>query len=333
MRVAHVVRSDGFAGVEAHILALAPALVDQGIDVRVIGGDPARMADPLRARGIQHDPAVSVRDVIRQAVRLRNWHPDVIHSHMTAAECGVLVAYPALRAAMISTRHFAEVRGQGTRWERPYRLLDRVADQISVSRAVAETIDTPSTVIYPGVVDHATAGDRDKTILIAQRLETEKHTGVGVDAFRRSGLAQRGWRLLIAGRGAEEAEFRDLRDPAVEVLGYRTDVRKLMAHASIFLATSPFEHFGISVVEAMAAGTPVVATARAGHLETVGAVSPETLFAPGDSAEAASILSSLADDATRRAALGQALRADYLARLTVEECARRHVEIYQGLLT
>lgn len=238
MRVAHVVRSDGFAGVEAHILALAPALVDLGVDIQVIGGDPARMTDPLRSHGIYHYPAVSVRDVTEQAIRLRTWKPDLIHSHMTAAECGVLAAYPVLRAPMVSTRHFAETRGPGTRWERPYRLLDRVAEQVSVSHAVAEAIGTPSTVIYPGVVDYPTDGERGRTILIAQRLETEKDTSLGIEAFRRSGLADRGWQLLIAGRGAEEAALRDRPDRAVEILGYRSDVRELMARASIFLATS-----------------------------------------------------------------------------------------------
>ncbi|KYH43069.1 glycosyltransferase family 4 protein [Branchiibius sp. NY16-3462-2] len=332
MKVAHVVRSDGFAGVEAHILALAPALAELDIDVRVIGGDPERMAEPLLANGIAHYPATTVRDVARQSARLHRWHPDLVHSHMTAAECGVLAASPWLRVPLVSTRHFAEVRGQGGRWERPYRLLDRVASQVSVSDAVAEAIHTPSAVIHPGVTAPPPDHDRTRTVLIAQRLDAEKATAVGVEAFRRSGLADRGWRLLIAGRGAEEAALRDPADPAVEVLGYRTDVRTLMARSSIFLATSPFEHFGISVVEAMAAGTPVIATARGGHLETVGAVSPETLYEPGDPAAAGRLLAELAGDPPRRATLGEALRADYRARFTVEECARRHVNLYEDLL-
>ncbi|PWJ26144.1 glycosyltransferase involved in cell wall biosynthesis [Branchiibius hedensis] len=332
MKIAHVVRSDGFAGVEAHILALAPALVALGVDVRVIGGDPARLAQPLSTFGIQHSPAASVRDVTRQTAGLRRWKPDLIHAHMTAAECGVLGACPVLRAPLVSTRHFAELRGAGTRWERAYRLLDHTATQVSVSHAVAAAIDTPSTVIHPGVTAPPPDRERTKTVLIAQRLELEKDTRTGIEAFTRSGLADRGWRLLIAGGGADEAALRALPDHAIEILGYRTDVRELLAQASIFLATSPSEHFGISVVEAMAAGTPVVATNRAGHLETAGAVSPETLFPPGDSVAAATILADLAEDSRRRADLGEALRADYLSRFTVEECARRHVALYERVL-
>lgn len=332
MKVVHVVRSDGFAGVEAHILALAPALSDLGVDVRVIGGDPGRISQPLQDRGIAHYPATSVPEVVRRLALLRDWHPDLVHSHMTAAELGALPAYPVLRAALVTTRHFAGLRGRGRPWQRPYRLLDRVATQVSVSRAVAEAIDTPSTVIHPGVTPPPPARERSRTILIAQRLDAEKDTAVGVEAFRRSRLAERGWRLLIAGRGAQEPALRSLPDEAVEVLGYRTDVRDLMARASILLATSAFEHFGISVVEAMAAGTPVVATARAGHLETVGALSPETLFAPGDSAGAAAILADLADDPPRRARLGETLHRDYLARFTVHECAQRHLALYEDLV-
>lgn len=332
MKVAHVVRSDSFAGVEAHILALAPALTELGIDVQVVGGDSERMKNPLQDNGIRHSAATTVQEVARQTARLRTWKPDLIHSHMTAAELGALAAFPALRVPLVSTRHFAERRGEGTRWERAYHLFDRVAEQVSVSHTVAQAIRTPSTVIYPGVADHIESTERRKTVLIAQRLETEKDTFVGVDAFRRSGLAARGWRLHIAGRGAQEARLRASHDDSIEILGYRSDVRELMASASIFLATSPFEHFGISVVEAMACGTPVVATARAGHLETVGAVSPETLYEPGDFENAADLLNALATDDERRSELGAALRGAYLERFTVEECARRHLELYQRVV-
>ena len=123
MRVLHVVRSDGFAGVEGFVAGLARAQADAGMDVGVIGGDPARMSRRL-GPDLPHAPAASVMDVVRQ-VRgaLAGAGADVLNVHMTAAEIGTSVAMalpPAARAgrrprpAVIATRHFAARRGSGS---------------------------------------------------------------------------------------------------------------------------------------------------------------------------------------------------------------------------
>ena len=82
----------------------------------------------------------------------------------------------------------------------------------------------------------------------------------------------------------------------MEFLGHRSDVHDLMRSAAIFVATRPDEAFGLSVVEAMARGLPVVAAGSGAHLETVGSVPGAALFGPGDSDEAARLLEDLAAD-------------------------------------
>ena len=55
--------------------------------------------------------------------------------------------------------------------------------------------------------DRVAAVDRLPVVLVAQRLEREKHTDVAVRAFAASGLADAGWRLKIAGDGALRGEL------------------------------------------------------------------------------------------------------------------------------
>ncbi len=119
---------------------------------------------------------------------------------------------------------------------------------------------------------------------------------------------------------------------AVRFLGFRMDVDELMAAAGIFLAPRPTEALGLSVLEAMAAGLPVVAAAAGGHLETVGTVPGAALFPPGDTGRLAGDLRRLAADEEARAAYGRELLAAQRARFTVEAQAEATEAVYRSVL-
>jgi glycosyltransferase involved in cell wall biosynthesis len=104
-----------------------------------------------------------------------------------------------------------------------------------------------------------------------------------------------------------------------------------MATAGLLLAPRPDEAYGLSVVEAMAVGLPVVAAAGGGHLETVGPVSGSGLFPPEDVAGAAAALRALAVDEGRRAGYGEDLRAAQRERFTLEAQQRATDEVYRGV--
>jgi len=78
-------------------------------------------------------------------------------------------------------------------------------------------------------------------------------------------------------------------------------VAEELARAGILLAPAPADAFGLSVLEALAAGVPVVACAAGGHLETVGRLPGGTMFPPGDAEAAAAALRSLLPDPVRTA--------------------------------
>lgn len=350
MRIVHAICSDAFAGVERHVARLARAQARTGDEVLVIGGAPAAMPTAL-GPGVRHLHAATVRDA---QAHLRRWAPTahVLHVHMTAAE--VAATWVALRAPgfgrfppVVSTRHFARTRGSGAaKLVTAAAARHQVAAQISISQYVAEHVDGPSTVVHPGVDDRPDglpAAWRDQTVLMVQRLEAEKATDVGIEIFARSGLADRGWRLVVAGDGAQRSQLeaqavRSGAGPWVDFLGMRSDTPTLMAGAGLLLAPCQVEGLGLSVLEAMAAGLPVVAAAAGGHLETLRGLDADALYpvtAPGSPtgiAEAASRLAALADDLPRRDTYARRARESQRLRFTPAAQVRGTHAVYEEVL-
>ncbi len=157
------------------------------------------------------------------------------------------------------------------RWDR--RAADRVDTFIAISTAVQERIarfyGRESTIIYPPVdtarfAQAQTAGRR-RYLLSLGRLIPYKRVDLAVEACTRLGLE-----LWVAGAGRDRARLEKLAGPTVRFLGRvpDADVPGLFANARAFLFPG-LEDFGIAPVQALAAGTPVVAFAGGGALDTV----------------------------------------------------------------
>lgn len=338
MRIVHAVRSDGFAGVESHIARLAVGQSRAGHRVAVIGGDPAAMRQAMAGAGVVQRAAATVVEVIRGLDALRDG--DVLHVHMTAAETAVVAAVGAWSRPVVSTRHFAARRGATRLGRLVAPLIERrISAQIAISGYVAAAVEGTSVVIHPGlpVVPVAPAGERTRTILVVQRLEAEKRTQDALEIVARSGLTDRGWRMTIAGDGAQRAALEETAGrlgiaAATDFLGHRQDVPALMRTAGLLLAPCDIEGLGLTVLEAMAAGLPVVACAAGGHLETVGAAAEGALYPRGALAVGAELVGRLAGDDAGRAAYGATLRELQSTRFTVEAQVAAVDAVYREVL-
>jgi glycosyltransferase involved in cell wall biosynthesis len=208
--------------------------------------------------------------------------------------------------------------------------------QISVSQYVADTVEGPSRTLLTGVPNRDVGPHKARTVLVAQRMEAEKDGTVAIEAWNRSKLAERGWRLLFAGAGGDRRRLEDAVERyhlvnSVSFLGFVDGVDGLMANSSMLLATAPTEPYGITVAEAMACGLPVVAAAGGGHLETVGAVTPQTMFPPGDASAAAELLRQLAGNDRLRQGLGEQLVRYQRAELSLGRHVDQLMMLYRSL--
>jgi glycosyltransferase involved in cell wall biosynthesis len=151
----------------------------------------------------------------------------------------------------------------------------------------------------------------DSLIASVARLEPQKNPLALIESFAQAfGDAPR-WRLLLAGDGSlREAarEYSARRGVAerVHFLGVRTDVAELLAACDLFALSSHWEGNPMAVMEAMAAGLPVVATAVGSVPELVADGETGLLVLPGQERAFADALASLARDPGRWREMGNA---------------------------
>ncbi|WP_328680293.1 glycosyltransferase [Streptomyces sp. NBC_00322] len=161
------------------------------------------------------------------------------------------------------------------------------------------------------------AAGAEVLLLLCSRLSVEKRPGMALDALAE--LRERGVRasLVVAGDGPLRAALirraRAERLPA-QFLGYvgdREAVADLQAAADICLAPGPAETFGLSALEALACGTPVVASASSALPEVIGDAGAAALDTPTDFADAVQKLLARPEDERREAARARAELFDW----------------------
>ena len=152
-----------------------------------------------------------------------------------------------------------------------YAAAQRPDSLIAISKTVSERINKyynrPSTVIYPPVDVQRFENSSPKSdyYLVVSRLVPYKRVDLAVEAC--SSLNRK---LVVAGRGPELKNLKKLAGSSVEFVENPTDedITKLYSKARGFIFSAE-EDFGITPVEAMASGTPVICYGKGGATETV----------------------------------------------------------------
>jgi glycosyltransferase involved in cell wall biosynthesis len=302
-RIVQVVVTDRFAGVERYVTEISRELAGRGWDVTVVGGDPS-VLPRLTGRDVRWLPGSTVVEAFRSVAGTGK--VDVCHVHMTAAEAVGLATTPFHRAPLVSTRHFASRRGSSTagRVVAPF-VARRLALEIAISEFVASQVESsPDVVLKTGVRASPLLWQvENRVVLVLQRLEREKDTMAALRVWQAARLWEENWTLRVVGDGSERPKLEEWSQsraiPGITFAGWQGDVQGELARTGVLLAPTPREALGLGVLEAMAAGVPVVAAGAGGHLETLADVKEARLFPPGDLMEAAVALRSMLDDALR----------------------------------
>lgn len=142
---------------------------------------------------------------------------------------------------------------------------DYVANSGYVAERIKKYYGRESTVIYPPVdtSQFDPSANRDDYFLVATRLEPYKRVELVIEAFNQLRLP-----LKIMGSGTDESRLKKLAGPTVEFTGRVSDAerKELFGRAQAFLNPQE-EDFGITAVEALASGTPVIAYGKGGAAE------------------------------------------------------------------
>ena len=130
-------------------------------------------------------------------------------------------------------------------------------------------------------------------------------------------------RQQVAGLGLQER---------VRFLGVRADVADILRASDVFVLSSRWEGNPLSVMEAMAAGLPVVSTAVGGVPELVQEGATGRLVPSEDAGALAQAMQALVDDPARRQAMGAAARQHAIAHFDIRHTVRMYEELYERLL-
>jgi glycosyltransferase involved in cell wall biosynthesis len=344
-------------GAQTYVASLLPALVHR-FDVVVAAHGPGPLRDAAAEAGIRFVALKHVRRPVRpwrdlvgliELVRLlRQERPDILHaSSSKAGVLGRLAAFVAGVPIRIFTVHGWAFAAHSGLASSGYRWADRLAQRLTtVTICVSENERAAgiragtcsaarSVVIRNGISLEGVPRARHERpvpwLVSVGRLQAPKDFVTFLRAL--AVLAPGSFEALIVGEGpdrpAVEHELRVLGlERRVHLAGERHDVPDLLAAADVFVLSSRSEGLPVSVLEAMAAELPVVASRVGGVPELVLDGETGFLVAPESPRDLAVALRRLVDDRDLRRRLGAVGRVRAETRFNVNLFRRAHVELY-----
>jgi len=225
------------------------------------------------------------------------------------------------------------------------RLADRMARDVGFPRERIHTIRNGLDLAQWGAGDRARtraalgATADDVLVLAVGRLVPVKNHALLLSAFAQARKNVTRGRLLIAGDGSLktelEARIRSLgMEGDVTMLGERRDIPDLLAACDVFVLSSDSEGMSNTIIEAMAAGRPVIATDVGGNPELVADGDTGLLVDRGNADAMASAMVALASDAALRERMGTAGREracrDFGVTRMLQDYERMYLDVAAG---
>jgi glycosyltransferase involved in cell wall biosynthesis len=344
-------------GAERQWSLLIPGLRRRGHDARLLALDAGGRFEPTFAESGVPFEVLHMRHQAHLAPLLRSpivrgFAPELI---VTRGVSGIWVgnALAALRRA----RHvYAEHLQVGfvlkPRRERMLRLAGSRVDRVVV--VTPDQADlwirrgyprervavVPNGVAVPEALDRAAVrrelGLRDAAVVAIHvaSMRPEKRLPDFVSAVREARRSTPQLEAVVVGDGVDRpaVEAAAGGDPAIRLLGERADVGRLLAAADMFVLASEFEALPMAILEAMAAGLPVIATAVGSVPDVVQEGVTGILVPPRDPQQLAQALAALTGDPSRRRTMGEAGAAAHREHWDAETMIGRYERLFGELL-
>jgi glycosyltransferase involved in cell wall biosynthesis len=354
----------GLGGAEKQLVLLARGLSARGIRTHMlVMFHKGPREEGLRNSGVRvvelgfrrrplgwRQIVANIRACVRLVAFLREERPQVLqaflmHAYLTAAPAARLARVPVLVAGRRSLGFFKKdnrvvlaLERAATRWTdflvaNASAIADEVRRDEGVPAAKIAVIPNGMQPAEFEPVEPADVVSPLPVVLCVANLTAHKghrHLLEACAALRRAGSP---CTLLLIGDGPERAGLRRMADRLeidVRLLGARTDVSRFLARADAVVLPSLYEGSSNAVMEAMAAGRPVVATSVGGTPELL--EGRGVLVPPEDPAALAEAIQRLLDDPDAAADLGRAAREWAMANLTADVMVDRYVALYRQLL-
>ena len=330
------------SGVTSTIIQLIPTQRDAGLNIAVFGeGLPETL------------PRISYSDLWRLWKRPVSGKKRVWHARRNVEMLAGIIMRDILRMPLILLFTSASQREHKayTKW-----LIRRMDGVVATSAKTATYLEVPNQVVMHGIdtarfsppkdksdAKQAVGLPADKNIIgCFGRIRAQKGSDLFINAMIEALTDQPDWMAILAGRAtAEHQEFQFQMEQAIEnagmksrivFVGEHTDIERWYQALDVFVAPQRWEGFGLTPLEAMATGTPVVATDVGAFSELIvegktGYVLPD--FEPKTMSEA---VIKLIKNKTLRKKLGASSRAHMLEKFALEKEATTLIDTYRSLI-
>jgi phosphatidylinositol alpha-mannosyltransferase len=340
-------------GVQQQVLGLARSLRAKGHEVRVLGPCDGPPPDPFvtplgnslptAVNGSVAPLAPDASAALRTIRALNDEAFDVLHVHEPLVPGPSLTALLVKLAPVVATFHSAGESGAYRAFSRQLKWISKRIDiRVAVSKDAVELaqryIGGDYEVLFNGIElgDYITdeVVQKENAVFFVGRHEPRKGLGTLLEAVS---LMPSDVKLWIASDGPEtemlKAQY--AHDARIEWLGRISDAEKYdrLRRAAVFCAPAlRGESFGIVLLEAMAAGAPVVASNIDGYRNVATDGENAVLVEPGNSRELASALAKVIADprlSDRLVAAGKL----HAQQFTMDALADRYIEMYERALS
>jgi glycosyltransferase involved in cell wall biosynthesis len=356
-------------GAERQLQQLSARLKARGVEVSVLtrryGNLPAfEIVDGVPVHRLPAPgpkPLAALIFIASALWRIRQLHPQVVHAHELLSPA--TVALNAKR--LFGSRAVAKVLGGGKNGDiskirersgeaRMRDLRENLDAFIAVSREIDGELEQAGVqaekrFYIPNGVDterFAPLAAEDKThirmdlgldptaptVVYIGRLHPAKRVDLLLEAWPVVRASHPSARLLVIGSGEEEPALRAMQVAGVDFLGQKEEVLPYLRAADVYVLPSSREGLSNSMLEALAAGLPVIATAVGGTPDVIRHEQDGLLIPPDDGDALQSALLRLLGDVQLQKQLGAQGRARIVAEYSLEAAVERVMRLYEELM-
>ncbi len=358
-----ITRSDVIGGASIHLLDLASGIQLAGHEVIILVGGDGIFLEHAKERGL---PCISLRYMVREINPVKDLlgyfelrrvvssiNPDIIHLHSSKAGMLGRMAAKSLSIPAVFTAHgWAFTEGVSIANRIVYRAIERfmarfTARIITVSEydkklALNSGVGNASlvTAVHNGMPDSLikttlrSADDAVKLIMVA-RFDIPKNHRALLDALAH--VKHLAWEMEFVGDGPllnSARQYAQELGLATRIIfsGACNDVVSRLARADVFFLISNWEGLPLTILEAMRAGLPVVASRVGGVSEAVDEGETGFLINRDDRRALVTAINSLVESGDRRRYMGENGRIKFSNHFTFEKMLQKTLAVYTEVL-
>lgn len=366
MKIVYIItRSDVLGGASVHLLDLAKGMINQGYMVHVLVGGTGIFTDELKKNNISFSSLKHLKreiSLIEDVLSfweikkyLKQLKPNVVHCHSSKAGLLGRLAAKSLNLPVVFTAHgWAFTEGISPRKQKIYAQIEKFLIKFSDHIITVSEFDRIYgfnfgvgsldivTIVHNGIpiqdlqIEKVRQFDQPCKIIMVARFDDQKDQMTLIQALGL--LKNKNWVMEFIGSGPtverckQEANKLGLGDK-IKFLGQQRNVKDFLNNSDIFVLSTNYEGFPLTILEAMRAKLPVIATNVGGNNESV--IDKETGFLTNknDVQDLSIALSTLIDDRNLAIEMGKRGYERFITEFTHDLMLTKILKIYTKVVT